>query len=140
MCSVKKVDRDSSRIWEKRYTYSRGRKMKINKALIGASMTVVGYIVMVLNGIFLNVNSAGNVNSDILIPAGLCLLISFVAWIWTFKRHHFFYVIAALFSTMMLMWSTSMNFYWVTNGWSYYIFGIALMGTLIVAMQRGEFI
>jgi hypothetical protein len=112
---------------------------KINRALVGVSMPVVGNIVTVLNGNFLSGDGNGIINVDIIFLAGLCLLISCVAWVWTFKRHHFYYVVAGLFLTMMIMWSTFMNFYWVTNGWSYYIFGVALMGTLIVAMNKSEF-
>jgi hypothetical protein len=113
---------------------------KINQALIGVSMAVAGNIIMVLNGSFLTGAGNGIINVDVISLAGLCLLISCVAWAWTFKRHHFYYVVAGLFSTMMIMWSIFMNFYWVTNGWSYYIFGVALMGTLIVAMNKGEFV
>ena len=112
---------------------------KINQALVGVSMAVVGNMIMVLNGSFLTGDGNG-INVDVIFLAGLCLLISCVAFAWTFKHHHFYYVIAGLFSTMMIMWSTFMNFYWVTNGWSYYIFGLALMGTLIVAMNKAEFV
>ena len=111
---------------------------KINRALIGVSLTVLGNIIMVLNGSFLI--DDGITNVDLTFLAGLCLLISCVAWAWTFRRHHFYYVVAGLFSTMMIMWSTFMNFYWFTNGWSYYVFGVALMGILIVAMNKAEFI
>jgi ABC-type Fe3+-siderophore transport system permease subunit len=111
---------------------------KINRALVGVSLAVIGNIIMVLNGSFLI--GDGITSVDMISLAGLCLLISCVAWAWTFKRHHFYYVVAGLFSTMMIMWSTFMNFYWVTNGWSYYIFGVALMGTLIVAVNKEEFI
>ena len=112
---------------------------KINRALVGASMAVVGDIAMVLNGSFLSGDGNGNITVDIIFAAALCLLIGCAACVWAFKRHHFYYAVAGLFSTMMIMWSTFMNFYW-TNGWSYYIFGITLMGTLIVAMNKGEFI
>jgi len=103
-------------------------------------MAVAGNMIMVLSGSFLT--GAGNwiMNVDVIFLAGLCLLISCVAWAWTFKRHHFYYVVAGLFSTMMIMWPIFMNFYWVTNGWSYYIFGVALMGALLVAMNKGEFV
>jgi ABC-type Fe3+-siderophore transport system permease subunit len=111
---------------------------KINRALVGVSLAVIGNIIMVLNGSFLI--GDGITNVDIISLAGLCLLISCVSWAWTFKRRHFYYVVAGLFSTMMIMWSTFMDFYWVTNGWSYYMFGIALMGTLIVAMNKDEFV
>jgi hypothetical protein len=113
---------------------------KINRALVGVSMAVVGNVTMVLNGSFLTGDSNGIMNVDIVFLGGLCLLISCVAWAWTFKRHHFYYAVAGLFAMMMIMWSTFINFYWVTNGWSYYIFGVALMGTLIVAINKGEFI
>ena len=113
---------------------------KINRALVGVSMVVVGNIMMVLSGSFLNGDGNGIMNVDMISLAGLCLLISCVSWAWTFKRHHFYFVVAGLLSTMMIMWLTFVNFYWVGNGWSYYIFGVALMGTLIVAMNKGEFV
>ena len=113
---------------------------KINRALFGASIAVVGDVIMVLDGSFLIRDSGGIINVDIISLAGLCLLISCVAWAWTFKRHHFYYVVAGLFCMMMIMWSTFMDLYWVTNGWSYYIFGVALMGTLIVSMNKSEFV
>jgi hypothetical protein len=113
---------------------------KINRALVGVSIAVVGNVVMVLNGSFLAGGRNGIMNVDMISLAGLCLLISCAAWAWTFKRHHFHYVVAGLFATMMIMLSEFMNFYWVTNGWSYYIFGVALMGTLIVAMNKSEFV
>ena len=102
-------------------------------------MAVVSTIVMLLDGGLLIGDDNGIINVYIIFLAGLCLLICCVAWAWTFKRHHFYYAIAGLFSTMMIMWSTFTNIYWITNGWSYYIFGIALMGTLIVAMNKAEF-
>ena len=112
---------------------------KINGALVGVSMPVVANVTMVLNGNFLSGEGAGIINVDIIFLAGLCLLISCVAWVWTFKRHHFYYVVAGLFSTMMIMWSTFTNFYWTTNGGTYYMFGVALMGILIAAMNKSEF-
>jgi type IV secretory pathway TraG/TraD family ATPase VirD4 len=114
--------------------------MKINQALVGVSISVASGIIMLLNGSFLTSAGNGIINVDVIFLAGLCLIISFFAWAWTFKRHHFYYVVAGLFSTMMIMWSLFMDFYWVANGWSYYIFGLALMGTLIVAMNKGEFV
>ncbi|HMK95469.1 MAG TPA: hypothetical protein VK536_08750 [Candidatus Limnocylindrales bacterium] len=113
---------------------------KINRALVGASMAVAGDVLMVFSGSFLSGLTDGIVNVDVIFSAGLCLLISCVAWVWTFKHNHFYYVVAGLFSTMMIMWSIFMSFYWVTNGWSYYVFGVALMGTLVVAMNKSEFI
>ena len=113
---------------------------KINRALVGVSIAVVANAVTVLNGSFLIGDGNGIISVDMIFLAGLCLLISCVAWAWTFKRHHFYYVVAGLFATMMIMWSEFMNFYWVTSGWSYYVFGVALMGTLIVAMNRDEFV
>jgi len=113
---------------------------KINRALVGVSIAMIGDVIMIFDGSFLIGDGDGIINVDMIFLATLCLLISCAAWAWTFRRHHFYYVVAGLFCMMMIMWSTFMNFYWLTNGWSYYTFGVALMGTLIVAMNKGEFV